>query len=43
MLTFIKKFLFVYKLTFKGYSLLCLVQIKEVKKLEINGSILDLG
>ena len=43
MLTYIKKFLFVHKLTFNGYSLLRIAQINEVKRLEINGSILDLG
>ena len=43
MLKFIKKFLFVHKLTFNGYSLLRIAQINEVKRLEINGSILDLG
>ena len=43
MLTYIKKFLFVLKLTFNGYSLLRIAQINEVKRLEINGSILDLG
>tara|TARA_B110000444_G_C18798823_1_gene576326 strand:- start:850 stop:1515 length:666 start_codon:yes stop_codon:yes gene_type:complete len=43
MLAFIKKFLFVHKLIFKGYSLLRIAQINEVKRIEINGSVLDLG
>jgi len=39
----IKNFLFINKLTFLNYSILRVLQILEVKKIKINGSILDVG
>jgi hypothetical protein len=39
----IKNFLFINKLTFLNYSILRILQILEVKKIKINGSILDVG
>jgi len=43
MLTYIKNFLFIHSLIFKGYSILRIAQIIEIKKLDLNGSILDVG
>ena len=39
----IKNFLFINKLTFLNYSILRILQILEVKKLKVKGSILDVG
>lgn len=42
-LSFIKEYLFIHKLIFRKYSILRISQIMIVKKLNIYGSILDVG
>jgi hypothetical protein len=43
MLSFLKNFLFVHKLTFLNFSILRILQIIEVKKIKLKGNILDVG
>jgi len=41
--SFLKSFIFRQKMTFKKYSILRILQIEELKKILINGEILDIG